>query len=146
MITTSCPIAATGSLPVCFRVILKSVHEAGTTIDEMLYCIASVPSNSVEQSVTCAVGLPFAAAAGVAGAGDAAGVIACIESCGAASVGAGAGVAAVGAASGASAGCLSLHAASANAQAAARMPSLVLIIVSSPWPKRHHRAVMLSAT
>ncbi|GAA0253133.1 hypothetical protein GCM10009126_18000 [Rhodanobacter caeni] len=149
MITTSCPIAATGSLPVCFKVILKSVHEAGTTIDEMLYCMASVPSNSVEQFVTWAVGLPFAAtfvsaaaAAGVVGA--CAGGIACIESCGVAAVGAVAGDA--GAASGVVVGDLSLHADKANTQAAASTPSLILIIMSTPWRKRHHPAARLWAT
>jgi hypothetical protein len=120
-------------------------------MDEMLYCIASVPSNSVEQFVTLAVGLPFVAmlvsgagAAGVVGACT--GAIACVESCGIAAVGAVAEGAGLGAASGAVVGDLSLHADKANAHATASMPSLILIIISSPWPKRHHPVAELWAT
>src|SRR6185312_4657794 len=73
VMTTSCPIAVTGIVPVCLRVILKSVQDDGTTIDDTLYCIASLPSISVAQSVTTAVPLPLsiagAAAVVAAGAG-----------------------------------------------------------------------------
>src|SRR5690242_539170 len=63
VITTSWPIDATGSLPVCFSVILKSVHDEGTTIEPTLYCIASLASISVLQLLTVAAGLPLLAMA-----------------------------------------------------------------------------------
>src|SRR6185437_3837903 len=73
VMTTSWPIDATGSLPVCFSVILKFAQDEGTVIDPTLYCIVSLASISVLQSVTVAAGLPFAPE--VAGA-NAAGVVA----------------------------------------------------------------------
>src|SRR5690606_19561441 len=60
--TTLWPMAATGILPVWLSVILNSVHEAGMVIEPTLYCIASLPSITVAQSVTTAAGLPLAAA------------------------------------------------------------------------------------
>jgi hypothetical protein len=63
------PIAATGIVPVCFKVMVKLVHEAGTVMEPTLNCIASLPSISVLQSLTTAAGLSLAAggvAAGVA--------------------------------------------------------------------------------
>src|SRR6185437_1233234 len=63
VMTTSWPIDATGSLPVCFKVILKLVQDAGTVIDPTLYCIASLASISVPQLVTVAAGLSLAAIA-----------------------------------------------------------------------------------
>jgi len=77
--TTSWPIDATGSLPVCFSVILKFAQDEGTVIDPTLYCIVSLASISVLQSVTVAASLPFAlevAGANAAVAGDAAGAVA----------------------------------------------------------------------
>src|SRR5574337_1554402 len=130
VITTSCPIAVTGSLPVCLRVILKSLHEAGTTMDDTLYCIASLPSISVAQSVPTAVGLPSVAGAA---AGGAVGVVAGVEAAGAGAC-IGADAVADGAAPGAAGDDeLSLQAASASAQARARTVILMFIVISPQW-------------
>src|SRR6476659_1275361 len=80
LMTTLWPIAITGILPACLRVILNSLQDAGTVIELTSYCIASVPAISVAQpATTAAFSLPGAAVAGagmdadsaVAGAGAA---------------------------------------------------------------------------
>src|SRR5690606_4037288 len=108
-------------------VILNSVHEAGMVIEPTLYCIASLPSITVAQSVTTAAALPLAAAGAVDSA--AAGSVA----------GAGSGVATAGSAvcavAGASAGAVVSvvsgdcppHAARAKAQAVARRVARVFM-------------------
>src|SRR5690606_9524938 len=48
--TQLCPIDAFGSLPTCLSVTEKSVQDAGTSIDLVLYCIASFASTVTAQS------------------------------------------------------------------------------------------------
>src|SRR5690606_28700236 len=57
-------MAAAGILPGWLRVIVKSVHEAGTVMELTLNCIASLPSITVAQSLTTAALLSAAGAAG----------------------------------------------------------------------------------
>src|SRR5690606_743937 len=57
-------MAAAGILPGWLRVIVKSVHEAGTVMELTLNCIASLPSITVAQSLTTAALLSTAGAAG----------------------------------------------------------------------------------
>src|SRR6476659_5863789 len=101
-ITTLWPMAVAAIVPVCLRVMVNFLHEAGTVIEPTLYCIASVPSIVVAQSLTVAAGFspPVAAAAGAAvdvAAGTAADVAAggaVVAAAGIAVVAAGAGAAA----------------------------------------------------
>src|SRR4249919_3381415 len=95
-ITTLWPIAATGILPACFRLMVKLPHEAGTAMEPTLYCIASLPSIVVAQLVTTAAGLLSVAGAGVAASVAAGGV--------SAGVGVGASVVAGGVSAGAGSG------------------------------------------
>src|SRR5690606_11906609 len=108
VITTLCPIAATGMVPVCTSVIVKSSHDEGMVIDFVLNCIASLPSISTSQAPPAdAVASWGAASAESAGAVSAAAVSAGAMSPGAASVVAGgvcAGDVSVGAVDGVAAG------------------------------------------
>src|SRR5690348_9009138 len=134
VITTSWPIAVTGMVPVCLSVILKSLHEEGTTMEDTLYCIASEPSISVAQSVTTAVPLLVSMA-------DPAGALVMLPA-----VAAGAGVIVTGASAGVvvadGAGAdvgddeLSLQAASASAQATASRLGLMFIDRPPGWQSR----------
>src|SRR4249919_1191998 len=76
-ITTLWPIAATGILPACFRLMVKLPHEAGTAMEPTLYCIASLPSIVVPQLATTAAGLLSVVAAGM-GASVAAGGVSAV--------------------------------------------------------------------
>src|SRR6185312_6624097 len=121
-------------VPVCLRVILKSLHDDGTTIEDTLYCIASEPSISVAQSVTTAVPLLVSMA-------DPAGALVMLPA-----VAAGAGVIVTGASAGVvvadGAGAdvgddeLSLQAASASAQATASRLGLMFIDRPPGWQSR----------
>src|SRR4249919_1517208 len=95
-ITTLWPIAATGILPACFRLMVKLPHEAGTAMEPTLYCIASLPSIVVPQLATTAAGLLSVVAAGVgasvAAGGVSAGVGVGAVVAGGVSAGAGSGV------------------------------------------------------
>ena len=81
------PITFTSIWPVCFSVMLNSLHDAGTTMEPTSNCMRSLPSIVVAQSATTAAGLPSAAGAG-------AGVVA---SAGVGAAGSGAGAALSGA-------------------------------------------------
>src|SRR4249919_2457094 len=71
--TTLWPIAATGILPACLRVIFNSLQDAGTVIELTSYCIASFPVISVAQPATTAgMSLPATAGAVAGSAGAAA--------------------------------------------------------------------------
>jgi hypothetical protein len=98
-------------------------------MDDTLYCIESLPSISVAQSVTTAVGFPFIA-------GVAAGIAAVVAAGGSVAAGAGvstcAGAVAGGATSPGAGDDLSLQAVRVSAQATASTVSLIFI-VKSPW-------------
>src|SRR5690606_20154699 len=125
-ITTLWPIAATGSLPTCLRLMVNSLQEAGTVIEPTSNCIASLPSMVVLQLLTTASGLPSAGAAPASAAGavlaSGAGVVAGagVWAAGAAGSVTGAGVLAGASGAEAGGGDLSPHAASASAQARLR--------------------------
>src|SRR6478672_3983918 len=126
-ITTLWPMAVMAIVPLCLRLMVNLLHDAGTVIEPTSYCIASVPSMVVAQSLTTAAGFSVAMAAGAAVvaadgivvvAGDG---IAVVAGAGMAVVVAGAGMAAVVGAAGlavSSAGSCFPQAASASAQAA----------------------------
>src|SRR5690606_15634431 len=132
VITTLCPIAATGMVPVCTSVIVKSSHDEGMVIDFVLNCIASLPSISTSQAPPA----DAVASWGAASAESAGAVSAGAMSPGAASVVAGgvcAGDVSAGAVDGVAAGSAvgeassPPHADSANAQAVAKRAVLIFM-------------------
>src|SRR5690554_4499732 len=138
-------MAATGSWPVCLRLIVNSLHDAGTVIEPTSNCMASLPSMVVLQLLTTASGLPPAAAVSApaaggvlaSGAGVAAG--AGISAAGAAGSVTGAGV--VAGASGAAEGGADWSPQAASASAHAKPRPVVFMFMADllcRWP-RHHR-------
>src|SRR5690606_18650956 len=135
--TTLWPIAATGSLPTCLRLMVNSLHDEGTVIESTLNWIASLPSMVVLQfSTTASFPPPAAAAAGLAaasapvagavpatGSGVAAGVVVGAGSAAGAVVAAGVCVSGAG-------GGESAHADSASAQLMQRLVSFRFIAFS----------------
>src|SRR6476661_6753681 len=112
-ITTLWPMAVMAIVPLCLRLMVNLLHDAGTAIEPTLYCIASVPSMVVAQSLTTAAGFSVAMAPGAA----------VVAADGIAVVAAGAGAAAVAGAAGlavSSAGSCLPQAARDSTQAAAR--------------------------
>src|SRR5690606_28093345 len=127
--TTLWPIAATGSLPTCLRLMVNSLHDEGTVIESTLNWIASLPSMVVLQFSTTASFPPPAASAPVAGAvpatgsGVATGVVVGAGSAAGAVVAAGVCVSGAG-------GGESAHADSASAQLMQRLVSFRFIAFS----------------
>src|SRR5690606_19316841 len=118
LITTLWPMAATGIWPVCSRVMVKSLHEAGMAIEWTLYCIASLLPMVVLQSVTTAAspaGAVASSGASVMAVSVAALSVMALSVAGVASSAAGVAASVAGAGGGASLP----QAASASAQAAA---------------------------
>src|SRR5512138_75630 len=155
--TTLWPIAATGSLPVCLRLMVNLLHDDGTVMEPTSNCMASSPSIVVLQLLTTAAGLasPVAVVASAGGTAESgpvapvagvAGVVASdVAAGGAAEAGACAGSAAGGACWSAAGGERSPQAASASAQAIPRVVIFAFIRRSpgdwpDDFPAANHRA------